>query len=58
MILLSTENFCGLSQNSSIVLYPVRIDFTTPNENFCDLSQFHAAESVKETQPKTAILKT
>lgn len=59
MILLSTESFCELSQNSSLELYPVRIDFTTSNENFCELSQIHAVESVKETfQPKTATLKT
>ena len=59
MTLPSTESFCELSQNSSLVLYPVRIDFTTSNENFCELSQFHAVESVIETfQPKTTILKT
>ena len=42
IILLSTENFCELSQNSSVVLYPVQTDFTTPNEIFCELSQFRS----------------
>lgn len=41
----------------SLVLYPVQTDFTTPNESFCELSQFYTVESVKETyQPKTATL--
>lgn len=58
-ILLSAESFCELSQNSSVVLYPIRTDFTTPNEDFCELSQFHAVEFIKEIfQPKTATLKS
>ncbi len=49
IILLSTESFCELSQNSSIELYPIQIDYTTSSESFCELSQFHTVEFAEFT---------